>query len=71
MKTPKSFRNKFGVLNTGMTVVVIIYTTIGLFGYLKYGNSLSGSVTLNIPQNEMYLILNLFIFTHLLMNIFN
>lgn len=52
MKTPKKFGGNFGVLNRAMIVIVSLYVGMGLFGYMKYGSSVSGSITLNLP-NEM------------------
>lgn len=35
-----------------MIVIVSLYVGMGLFGYMKYGSSVMGSITLNLP-NEM------------------
>lgn len=53
MKTPKHFIGCPGVLNTGMLFVVSLYATTGFFGYLKYGTKTEGSITLNLPQDEV------------------
>lgn len=53
METPKSFGGYFGVLNRGMTVIVILYVLVGFFGYIKYGERSAGSVTLNLPSEEV------------------
>lgn len=53
MKTPTHFIGCPGVLNTGMFFVVIFYAVTGFFGYLKYGAETEGSITLNLPQDEM------------------
>ncbi|EEB18928.1 proton-coupled amino acid transporter, putative [Pediculus humanus corporis] len=53
METPKSFGGYFGVLNRGMFVIVILYVLVGFFGYIKYGSESAGSVTLNLPQQEI------------------
>jgi proton-coupled amino acid transporter len=53
MKNPHHFIGKLGILNIAMFVVVLLYGMIGLFGYLKYGHSVKGSVTLNLPDSEM------------------
>lgn len=53
MKTPQYFGGYFGVLNIGMTVIVALYILIGFFGYIKYGSSASGSVTFNLPADEV------------------
>jgi solute carrier family 36 (proton-coupled amino acid transporter) len=48
MKTPEDFGGITGVLNTGMVIVACLYTSVGFFGYLKYGDSVLGSITLNL-----------------------
>lgn len=53
MKTPKAFGGWCGVLNIGMFIVTILYAIVGLLGYLKYGEHADGSITLNIPKDEM------------------
>lgn len=53
MRTPTHFIGCPGVLNTGMFFVVSLYATVGYFGYLKYGVDTKGSITLNLPQDEM------------------
>lgn len=50
MKTPEAFGGWNGVLNTGMVIVASLYTAIGFFGYLKYGEHVKGSITLNLPK---------------------
>ncbi|XP_038215018.1 proton-coupled amino acid transporter 4 [Zerene cesonia] len=53
MKTPQDFGGWTGVLNTGMVIVAALYTAIGFFGYLKYGNHVLGSITLNLPNDAL------------------
>lgn len=53
MKTPTHFIGCPGVLNLGMFFVVIFYAITGFFGYLKYGLKTEGSITLNLPQDEV------------------
>lgn len=53
MKTPTHFIGCPGVLNTGMFFVVSLYAIVGFFGYLKYGDETQGSITLNLPQDEV------------------
>lgn len=50
MKTPEDFGGLTGVLNTGMVIVAALYTAVGFFGYLKYGEHVLGSITLNLPN---------------------
>jgi solute carrier family 36 (proton-coupled amino acid transporter) len=53
MKTPRHFIGCPGILNIGMGVVVTLYSAVGFFGYLKYGEETQGSITLNLPTDEM------------------
>ncbi|XP_054733993.1 proton-coupled amino acid transporter-like protein CG1139 [Anastrepha obliqua] len=53
MEKPKNFVKPFGILNIGITIVLVLYALLGFFGYWKYGEEALGSVTLNIPQQEV------------------
>ncbi|XP_065212285.1 proton-coupled amino acid transporter-like protein CG1139 isoform X1 [Planococcus citri] len=53
MKTPQHFLGCPGVLNIGMFLVVSLYTGFGFFGYLKYGDTVDGSITLNLPPEDI------------------
>lgn len=53
MKEPMKFGSPFGVLNVSMLPTSVLYLFLGLFGYLEYGENTAGTITLNIPQNEM------------------
>ena len=35
-----------------MRIVVILFSAMGYFGYLEYGSTVQGSITLNIPARE-------------------
>lgn len=54
MAKPQQFLGCPGVLNIAMTIVISLYGIVGFFGYIKYGDDVRGSVTLNLPQDEMY-----------------
>lgn len=53
MKTPSHFIGCPGVLNIGMAIVVTLYTGVGFFGFLQYGDDTKGSITLNLPVTEV------------------
>ncbi|XP_063530212.1 proton-coupled amino acid transporter-like protein CG1139 [Cydia strobilella] len=53
MANPKHFLGCPGVLNVTMVFVATLYSVVGLFGFLKYGDEAQGSVTLNLPQDEI------------------
>nr|XP_053654390.1 proton-coupled amino acid transporter-like protein pathetic [Cherax quadricarinatus] len=52
MKTPREFGGLTGVLNTAMMLVVCLYASVGFFGYLQYGSTVQGSITLNLPASD-------------------
>uniref|UniRef100_T1J4P4 Amino acid transporter transmembrane domain-containing protein n=1 Tax=Strigamia maritima TaxID=126957 RepID=T1J4P4_STRMM len=53
MKTPQDFGGLTGVLNTAMVIVACMYTAVGFYGYLRYGDDVLGSVTLNLPKDAL------------------
>ncbi|XP_067003584.2 proton-coupled amino acid transporter-like protein pathetic [Anabrus simplex] len=53
MKTPTHFIGCPGVLNIGMAVVVALYSAVGFFGYLQFGDETKASITLNLPNHEI------------------
>ena len=52
MKEPVAFRGYNGVLNTAMILVTAGYIAVGFFGYLKFGDHVHGSITLNLPPGD-------------------
>ncbi|KAK9500905.1 hypothetical protein O3M35_002070 [Rhynocoris fuscipes] len=50
MKDPKQFTSPFGVLNVGLMIVVSLAVCMGFLSYLKYGDEVKGSFTLNLDQ---------------------
>ncbi|XP_058467632.1 proton-coupled amino acid transporter-like protein CG1139 [Malaya genurostris] len=53
MKQPHDFRKTFGVLNIGMVFIVTLFTSFGFVGYLKWGEDVEGTMTLNLPDDEI------------------
>ncbi|XP_066256484.1 proton-coupled amino acid transporter 1-like [Euwallacea similis] len=53
MRSPRKFTKPAGVLNLGMVLVTIMYLVVGCLSYLKYGDDIKGSVTLNLPPYEV------------------
>ncbi|EFN88832.1 Proton-coupled amino acid transporter 4, partial [Harpegnathos saltator] len=53
MKTPQHFVGICGVLNKGMSGVTLVYIFLGFLGYLKYQDATLGSITLNLPTEEI------------------
>ncbi|XP_059059749.1 proton-coupled amino acid transporter-like protein CG1139 [Achroia grisella] len=52
MDCPKKFTGICGLFNLGMIAIMTLYTLVGVFGYLKYGNDLKASITLNLPSDQ-------------------
>ncbi|XP_078044810.1 proton-coupled amino acid transporter-like protein acs [Augochlora pura] len=50
MKKPKTFIKTFGVLNTGMGFIVVLYAALGFFGYIRYGAAVGGSITISLTN---------------------
>ena len=36
-----------------MFIIVVLYVGMGLFGYLRFGSNALGTITLNLPNNEI------------------
>lgn len=53
MAKPQQFLGCPGVLNTAMGTVITLYAVIGFFGYVRYGDASEGSVTLNLPTEDI------------------
>uniref|UniRef100_A0A1B0DHF4 Amino acid transporter transmembrane domain-containing protein n=1 Tax=Phlebotomus papatasi TaxID=29031 RepID=A0A1B0DHF4_PHLPP len=53
METPQDFGGLFGIMNIAMSIVSLLGIFIGVSGYLKYGEDIKGSVTLNFPTEEI------------------
>ena len=47
-----AFLGKAGVLNLGLTITICLYNAVGFYGYLKFGDDVRGSVTLNLPNDD-------------------
>ncbi|KAE9414454.1 hypothetical protein Angca_006160 [Angiostrongylus cantonensis] len=54
MDEPLHFITNNGVLNTSCLLVLIVYMTVGFFGYLRFGNDVKDTLTLNLPQTNFY-----------------
>ncbi|KOB73554.1 Proton-coupled amino acid transporter 4 [Operophtera brumata] len=52
MKTPRSMLGVCGVLNKGMSGVTLVYILLGFLGYLRYGEDVKDSITLNLEQGD-------------------
>jgi len=59
MQEPGAMRGSTGILNTAMLLVLALYTGMGFFGYLKYGDEVLGSVTLNLAPTTMNMLVQL------------
>ncbi|KAL4704575.1 hypothetical protein ACJJTC_017830 [Scirpophaga incertulas] len=53
MKTPKAFGEPCGVLNVGMSIIVLLYVALGALGYVFCASRCSDSITLDLPQGPL------------------
>ena len=53
MRSPKDMLGWNGVLSTSMSLVVALYVGMGFYGYLKFGEGIAGSISLNLPPGDM------------------
>lgn len=53
MRNPSHFIGCPGVLNFGMAFVTVLFAAVGFMGYLKYGENIEASVTLNLPVGDI------------------
>ncbi|XP_051834703.1 proton-coupled amino acid transporter 1-like isoform X2 [Antechinus flavipes] len=51
MKEPKHFPV---ILYVGMTIITLLYISLGCLGYLQYGPAIHASITLNLPNCWLY-----------------
>ena len=52
MEKPKEFLGKPSVLLISMVTVTVLYTIMGFLGYVRFGDKIRGSITLNLPTDE-------------------
>ena len=53
MKHPGDMLRYNGVLNASMSLITNLYIGFGFFGYLKYGDDIKGSISLNLPPSDV------------------
>ncbi|KAL3093350.1 hypothetical protein niasHS_005864 [Heterodera schachtii] len=63
LKKPSEMVGFFGILSVGMTVVTAVYSASGVLGYITYGSQVKGSITQNLPQNEIQFVIVRLLFT--------
>ena len=54
MKRRQNFGKTWGVINLAIVCVIILYCTMGFFGYLKYGDNVGASISLSLPNEPLY-----------------
>lgn len=53
MKTPGDMLSPLGISNVAVIFLLTLYVFFGICGYLKYGDAVKESISLNLPKNEV------------------
>ncbi|XP_063975258.1 proton-coupled amino acid transporter-like protein pathetic isoform X2 [Diachasmimorpha longicaudata] len=53
MRKPQHFLGCPSVLNITMSIVIFLYATMGIFGYLRYGEETASIITLNLDIKQV------------------
>jgi len=53
MRKPQDMLGCAGVLNFSMVTIALLYIFMGFFGYLRYGEHIMSSITLNLPESPL------------------
>lgn len=51
---PENFGGVFGVLAISFMIAGCLYAFVGLVGYVKYGEEVKATITLDLPQDSGY-----------------
>lgn len=51
MRKPSDFLGCPSVLNISMVLIWILYNVVGALGYIRFGDDIEGSVTLNLSHD--------------------
>lgn len=54
MKRPEQIGGYFGIINVSYLLLLILYFSVGVLGYLKFGDGAEGSITINLPKGHLY-----------------
>lgn len=53
MRAPKDFKGPTGILNRAMCLIIALYIGLGFLGYIRYGDNVAATVTINLPADEL------------------
>lgn len=53
MRNPKDFSRPLGVMNVGAVLTGVLLVSVGFIGYLKFGDAVKGSLTLNLDDSVL------------------
>lgn len=54
MEDPLRMSRCSGIINVAYTILLLLNFIIGVSGFLRYGNQVGGSITLNLPPEPLY-----------------
>ncbi|KAI6176500.1 Aa-trans domain-containing protein [Aphelenchoides bicaudatus] len=58
LEHPQDFLDNFGVLPTTMTLCTLFMTALGFFGYNGFGDLTKPTITMNVPKEGFYSVIN-------------
>ncbi|XP_017151545.1 proton-coupled amino acid transporter 1 [Drosophila miranda] len=67
MRKPSQFESRLGVLNVGMFLVSVMFMFAGSVGYMKWGEEVGGSLTLNLGDTILAQAVKLMVSTGVLL----
>ncbi|XP_034667683.1 proton-coupled amino acid transporter 1 [Drosophila subobscura] len=67
MRKPSQFESRLGVLNVGMFLVSVMFMFAGSVGYMKWGEEVGGSLTLNLGDSILAQAVKLMVSTGVLL----
>lgn len=53
MKRPEQMGGFWGLINVSYVLLLFLYCTLGILGYISYGEKVEDSITLNLPKKDV------------------
>lgn len=53
MKRPEQMGSTWGIVNVSYVLLLFLYCSVGILGYLRFGSDVKDSITLNLPPSAL------------------